>query len=131
MPNKEAYQKLIQFYRKMLLYRRYEERVLVAYTKQKFSGFCHVHIGQEAVCVGVQEALEDKDYVLGSYRSHTQAIAKGITPEAVFAELLERLQVAVKVRVVPCICLVRSTDSWGVMVLWVPKHPLLWELVLL
>lgn len=91
MSNKEAYEKLVLFYKKMLLYRRFEERVLVAYTKQKFSGFCHVHIGQEAVCVGVQEALEAKDYVLGSYRSHTQAIAKGILPEAVFAELFGKV----------------------------------------
>ena len=77
----------ISFYRQMLFYRRYEERVQVAYTKGKFSGFCHLHIGQEAVCVGVQSVLRDSDYVISSYRSHTQAIAKGIPAEEVMAEL--------------------------------------------
>ena len=77
----------VLFYRQMLFYRRYEERVQVAYTKGKFSGFCHLHIGQEAVCVGVQSVLRDSDYVISSYRSHTQAIAKGIPAEEVMAEL--------------------------------------------
>lgn len=77
----------VSFYRQMLFYRRYEERVQVAYTKGKFSGFCHLHIGQEAVCVGIQSVLRDRDYVISSYRSHTQAIAKGIPAEEVMAEL--------------------------------------------
>jgi pyruvate dehydrogenase E1 component alpha subunit len=74
-------------YKQMLLYRRFEERVNLAYTKQKFSGFCHLHIGQEAVCAGIGACLAPDDYVISSYRSHTQAINKGIPPEAVFAEL--------------------------------------------
>lgn len=77
----------VSFYRDMLFYRRYEERVQVAYTQGKFSGFCHLHIGQEAVCVGVQAALRATDYVISGYRSHTQALAKGISPEAVMAEM--------------------------------------------
>lgn len=87
---KKKYDKdlLISIYKEMALYRRFEERVLNAYTKQKFSGFCHVHIGQEGLCVGVQRALRESDYMISGYRSHTQAIAKGITPDAVFAELL-------------------------------------------
>ncbi len=75
----------------MMLYRHFEERVIAAYTKQKFSGFCHLHIGQEAVCVGVGEAMRPSDYVIGSYRSHTQAIEKGISAEAVFAELFGKV----------------------------------------
>lgn len=82
---------LIGMYKEMALYRRFEERVLNAYTKQKFSGFCHVHIGQEGLCVGVQRALRDSDYMISGYRSHTQAIAKGITPDEVFAELLGKV----------------------------------------
>lgn len=88
MALKENGNKLIGFYKKMLFFRRFEERVLRAYTKRMFSGFCHVHIGQEAVCVGVQESLEHSDYVLSGYRSHTQALAKGVSSEAVFGELL-------------------------------------------
>ncbi len=75
------------FYHDMLLYRSFEERVQFAYTQGKFSGFCHLHIGQEAVCVGVQAVLRATDYVISGYRSHTQAIAKGIPPEEVLAEM--------------------------------------------
>lgn len=82
---------MIRFYQDMLFYRRFEERVNLAYTQQKFSGFCHLHIGQEAVCVGVQYALEAEDYMISGYRSHTQAIAKGIPAKAVFAELLGKV----------------------------------------
>ena len=74
-------------YREMCLFRRFEERVGQAYTKRKFSGFCHLHIGQEALAVGVQKAIRDTDYMISAYRSHTQAIGKGIPPGTVMAEL--------------------------------------------
>lgn len=87
--HKKQYDKkfLLDAYRDMIYYRRFEERVNVSYTKRKFSGFCHLHIGQEAVCVGVQRCLRDTDYMISGYRSHTQAIAKGIPSQQVFAEL--------------------------------------------
>lgn len=78
---------LLSVYQQMCYYRRFEERVLQAYTAQKFAGFCHVHIGQEGLCVGVQRALRATDYMITGYRSHTQAIAKGIPGREVFAEL--------------------------------------------
>lgn len=78
---------LINMYKEMLLYRRFEEAANRAYTKGKFAGFCHLHIGQEALCVGIQHNLRDTDYMISGYRSHTQAIAKGIPAEAVMAEL--------------------------------------------
>lgn len=78
---------MIAMYQEMLYYRRFEERVNFAYTKQKFAGFCHLHIGQEAVCVGVGSCLRKDDYVITSYRSHTQAINKGIEGRFVMAEL--------------------------------------------
>ena len=81
----------VALYKEMLYYRRFEERVLVAYTNQKFSGFCHVHIGQEALCVGVQACLRPSDYMISGYRSHTQAIAKGIPGKQVFAELFGKV----------------------------------------
>jgi pyruvate dehydrogenase E1 component alpha subunit len=82
---------LVKMYKDMALFRRFEERVGLAYTKQKFSGFCHLHIGQEALAVGVQSALRYTDYMLSGYRSHTQAIGKGISPEAVMAELFGKV----------------------------------------
>lgn len=78
---------LIQMYKDMLFYRRFEERTNAAYTKRKFSGFCHLHIGQEAACVGIQKNLRVSDAMISGYRSHTQSIAKGIPAEQVFGEL--------------------------------------------
>ncbi|MDD9950298.1 MAG: thiamine pyrophosphate-dependent enzyme, partial [Zetaproteobacteria bacterium] len=69
---------LLKLYREMLFYRRFEEKVNVAYTKQKFSGFLHLHIGQEAVAAGTANACRADDAMISGYRSHTQAIAKGI-----------------------------------------------------
>jgi len=77
----------IQLYKEMIFSRRFEEKVNQAYTKGKFSGFCHLYIGQEALGVGVQACLKPEDYMLSGYRSHTQAFGKGITPYAVMAEL--------------------------------------------
>ena len=91
MPKTTKKADLIALYKQMLFYRRFEERVQLAYTKQKFSGFCHLHIGQEAVCVGIQSHLRETDYVISGYRSHTQAIAKGIEPKAVFSELFGKV----------------------------------------
>ncbi len=78
---------LISMYQQMCLFRRFEERVGLAYTKRKFSGFCHLHIGQEGLAVGVQQVLRPTDYLISGYRSHTQAIGKGIKPGQVMAEL--------------------------------------------
>ena len=82
---------LLDMYKQMCLFRRFEEKVGVAYTKRKFSGFCHLHIGQEGLAVGVQSALRDSDYMLSGYRSHTQAIGKGIEPKRVMAELFGKI----------------------------------------
>jgi pyruvate dehydrogenase E1 component alpha subunit len=62
-----------------------------AYQKGKFAGFCHVHIGQEALAAGVQRTLSPRDHMISGYRSHTQAIGKGIAPEQVFAELFGKV----------------------------------------
>ncbi|MCB9228947.1 MAG: pyruvate dehydrogenase (acetyl-transferring) E1 component subunit alpha [Deltaproteobacteria bacterium] len=84
-------EQVLSMYRRMLFYRRFEERVNMAYTKQKFSGFCHLHIGQEAVCVGLGSCTRPDDLIISGYRSHTQAIEKGIPPGEVFAELLGKV----------------------------------------
>jgi pyruvate dehydrogenase E1 component alpha subunit len=76
--------------RDMLLYRRFEERVEEGYAIGKIGGFCHLHIGQEGAAVGSIKPLRDDDYVMSAYREHTQAIAKGVSPNAVMAELYGR-----------------------------------------
>ena len=78
---------LIGLYRQMLLIRRFEEKSAEAYSMGKIGGFCHLYIGQEAVAVGALSAIRKDDYVLTSYREHAHAIAKGISPESVMAEL--------------------------------------------
>ena len=76
--------------RDMLLYRRFEEKAEEAYAIGKIGGFCHLHIGQEAAAAGSIKPLREDDYVVSAYREHTQAIAKGVPPKAVMAELYGR-----------------------------------------
>jgi pyruvate dehydrogenase E1 component alpha subunit len=78
---------LIDLYRQMLLIRRFEEKSAEVYSAGKIGGFCHLYIGQEAVAVGALSAIRKDDYVLTSYREHGHALAKGISPESVMAEL--------------------------------------------
>ena len=77
--------------RDMLLYRRFEEKAEEAYAIGKIGGFCHLHIGQEAAAAGSIKPLREDDYVMSAYREHTQAIAKGVSPNAVMAELYGRV----------------------------------------
>ena len=76
--------------RDMLLYRRFEEKAEEAYAIGKIGGFCHLHIGQEGAAAGSIKPLRTDDYVTSAYREHTQAIAKGVSPNAVMAELYGR-----------------------------------------
>ncbi len=75
----------------MLLYRRFEEEVETAYKIGKIGGFCHVHIGQEGIAAGAIKPLRGRDLVISAYREHTQALAKGMAPRAVMAELFGRV----------------------------------------
>ena len=77
--------------REMLLMRRFEERTAEAYALGKIGGFCHLYIGQEAVGAGAISVLRPDDYVITSYRDHGQALARGISPRAVMAELFGRI----------------------------------------
>jgi len=83
-------EELRAFLRDMLLYRRFEEKAEEAYVIGKIGGFCHLHIGQEAVAKGCIAPLREDDYVITAYREHTQALAKGMSPRSVMAELYGR-----------------------------------------
>jgi len=78
---------LLNIYHQMLLIRRFEEKSAEVYVAGNIGGFCHLYIGQEAVAVGALSALRKDDYVITSYREHGHAIAKGMSPESVMAEL--------------------------------------------
>ncbi|MGH2502189.1 MAG: thiamine pyrophosphate-dependent enzyme, partial [Ktedonobacterales bacterium] len=80
-------EQLLTLHYEMSLIRQFEEKAAEAYTLGKIGGFLHLYIGQEATGVGAISALRPTDYVLSSYREHGHAIAKGIEPRAVMAEL--------------------------------------------
>ena len=75
------------YYRRMLLIRRFEEASSRQYMQRKIGGFLHLYIGQEAVAVGAISALNEADYVVSHYRDHGHALARGMDPNAVMAEL--------------------------------------------
>ena len=80
----------IELLKSMLMQRRFEERCAEAYALGKIGGFCHLYIGQEAVSTGTMSLLRPDDYVVTSYRDHGQALARGVPPRKVMAELFGR-----------------------------------------
>jgi dihydrolipoamide dehydrogenase len=78
---------LLGLHRQMQFIRRFEERTQEQYTKAKIGGYCHLNIGEEATVVGGIIPLKLSDYIFTSYREHGHAIARGIDPKAVMAEL--------------------------------------------
>ncbi len=81
---KETY---LEWYELMLLMRRFEEKAGQMYGLQKIRGFCHLYIGQEALAAGIHSAMRKDDNLITAYRDHALAIMKGISPNAVMAEL--------------------------------------------
>src|SRR5580698_5406075 len=81
---------LLDYYRSMLLIRRFEERAGQLYGMGLIGGFCHLYIGQEAIAVGVQAAQKPGDQVITGYREHGHMLACGMDPREVMAELTGR-----------------------------------------
>ncbi|AHJ66445.1 Pyruvate dehydrogenase E1 component alpha subunit [Granulibacter bethesdensis CGDNIH4] len=81
---------LLTAFQDMMLIRRFEEKAGQLYGMGLIGGFCHLYIGQEAVVVGIQAALEDGDQVVTSYRDHGHMLATGMDPKGVMAELTGR-----------------------------------------
>ena len=84
---KQHRDELLKLYRAMYLVRRFEERTQEQYTKARIGGFCHLNIGEEATVVGGITPLQPQDYIFTSYREHGHALARGLDPKAVMAEL--------------------------------------------
>ena len=85
--SKETY---IKWYKDMLLIRKFEEKTGQLYIQQKFGGFCHLYIGQEAIVAGTASACQAGDKHMTAYRDHGHPIALGTDPRVLMAELYGR-----------------------------------------
>jgi pyruvate dehydrogenase E1 component alpha subunit len=81
---------LLAYYRQMLLIRRFEEKAAEMYQRAKIGGYCHLNLGEEATCVGLAAGMQPNDYLFTNYREHGYAIARGIQPDVIMAELFGR-----------------------------------------
>jgi pyruvate dehydrogenase E1 component alpha subunit len=80
----------LRWYKEMLLMRRFEEKAGQLYTQQKFGGFCHLYIGQEAVLAGLSTAMRKGDRIITAYRDHAHPLMLGTPAKEVMAELFGR-----------------------------------------
>ena len=78
----------LQMYRRMVMIRLFEEQVNELYTRALMPGLAHLYVGEEAVAVGICEALRRTDYITSTHRGHGHCLAKGASPDRMFAELL-------------------------------------------
>ena len=78
--------------REMLRIRRFEEKCAELYSTEKIRGFLHLYIGEEAVAVGVMQALAPDDAIVATYREHGHALARGIPARAIMAEMFGRVE---------------------------------------
>ncbi|MFB6346554.1 MAG: pyruvate dehydrogenase (acetyl-transferring) E1 component subunit alpha [bacterium] len=79
---------LLEMYRRMVLIREFEETTYQIYLQRKIGGFCHIYSGEEAVAIGAFENIDtDQDYSITAYRDHGHALAAGMSPKSVMAEL--------------------------------------------
>ena len=86
--SKETY---VKWYKDMLLIRKFEEKTGQLYIQQKFGGFCHLYIGQEAIVAGTASACQKGDKHMTAYRDHGHPIALGTDPRVLMAELFGRV----------------------------------------
>ena len=147
-PGKDMY---LRWFKDMILMRRFEEKAGQLYTMQKFGGFCHLYIGQEAVLAGMVTAIRPTDRIITGYRDHAHPLVLGEEPGRVMAELYARStgtskgkggsmhyfdkarNLFVGHRVVPCgqaplggnnLASSAATGSWAGRSVWVPASPL-------
>jgi len=83
-----AAEKHLRMYRRMVMIRLFEEQVNELYTRALMPGLAHLYVGEEAVAVGICEALHKDDYITSTHRGHGHCLAKGAAPDRMFAELL-------------------------------------------
>ena len=121
---KEVY---VKWYKDMLLIRKFEEKTGQLYIQQKFGGFCHLYIGQEAIVAGTASACRPTDKHMTAYRDHAHPIALGTDPRVLMAELYGRSTGCSKGKGGSMHFFDKRKISWEVMELLELK--LQWELV--
>lgn len=87
LPEGEDKDTLLHYYYQMMLVRHFEEKCSEMYTKAYIGGYCHLNLGEEATVVGFGAGLEESDYVYTNYREHGYALCRGLSSQAVMAEL--------------------------------------------
>ena len=85
---KETY---LRWFKEMMLMRRFEEKCGQLYTMQKFGGFCHLYIGQEAILAGMITAIRPSDRIITGYRDHAHPLVLGVPAKNVMAELYGKM----------------------------------------
>ena len=86
-PAEKSVETLCDYYRQMALIRAFELRAAQMYQRAKIGGYCHLNLGEEATVVGLMGALQPRDYLFTTYREHGYALARGLEPGRVMAEL--------------------------------------------
>jgi pyruvate dehydrogenase E1 component alpha subunit len=90
--SEKNHDKARHFYEQMLLIRVFEEKCAEMYSAMKIRGFLHLYIGEEAIAVGVMEPMLPDDAVVATYREHGHALAKGLDPGGVMAEMYGKVE---------------------------------------
>ena len=96
---------LVELYRQMLIIRRTEEQLARAHQQGLVHGACHTYVGEEAIAVGVCAHLRPDDTVFSTHRGHGHALAKGVPPRELIAELLDARLESRTAAVAACTCL--------------------------
>ena len=104
--------KWLRAYRQMVRIRLFEEQVNELYTRALMPGLAHLYIGEEAVAVGVCEALHIDDYITSTHRGHGHCLAKGASPDRMFAELLGKEAGYCRARAARCTLPIPTRAIW-------------------
>src|ERR1700731_3492888 len=105
-------EQLLHMYKQMVSIRLFEEQVNDLYTRALMPGLAHLYIGEEAVAVGICEALNRDDYITSTHRGHGHCLAKGAAPDRMFAELLGKEAGYCAARVARCTLPIRKAATW-------------------
>ena len=103
----------LHMYRQMAKIRAFEEQVNELYKGAKMPGLAHLYVGEEAVAVGVCEALKRDDYITSTHRGHGHCLAKGASVSRMFAELLGKEPATAAARAAPCTSRIPETGNLG------------------